>query len=186
MDRLRSRRALLATIGTGVVGSYGLLTATAGPDRADQPSIGCPDYGDRITEHRCNDHRRVGVALEPSATTLSAPGSITFTLRNRSHRSFRSNLYGWGLHRYANGEWEHVAPERVPLPLHGLHPGGTAEWTLTVRPEADDEWLEDDGYTDVRFADLEAGTYAFGIDGWWGDDGRDAKTALIETFALEV
>ena len=185
MDRLRSRRALLAAVGTGAVGSYGFLAATTGPDRSEQPSVGCPDYGDRIVDYRCNDHRRVGVTLEPSATTLSAPGSITFTLRNRSHRSFKSNFYGWRLHRAVDDGWEHVAPEKVPLPLHGLRPGGTTEWTLSIRPGADEEWLEGDGYTEIRFADLKAGTYAFGIDGWSSNGDRESKTALIETFVLE-
>ncbi|MDG5761476.1 hypothetical protein QA600_19275 [Natronococcus sp. A-GB1] len=181
-----SRRALLALGGTGIAGvGFGVAT-NADSDRPTAARIDCPDYGDRIDATVCNEAGRVGLLFEPSTASMTAPGSITFALRNRSGRTFNTNQYGWRLHKYEDGTWFNVARRTIPLPLHSLRVGGSMEWTLSI----DNDGLENGGRLDspdrshARFRGLRDGIYAFGIDGWSASDDADAKTALVETFEL--
>lgn len=179
-----SRRKLLAA---GLTGTFGVgITAavTGGPDRPADLEVDCPDYGEGVTEVDCNDHRRLGVSLEPSTTAVTAPGTITFTLRNRSHREFRTNWFGWRLHKRVDDDWIFVGPRNVPLPLHVVRPGGTLTWTLTLRSDPSGREIDSSAET-IEWTGLGPGTYAFGIDGWSSDADRDSKTALSETVALE-
>ncbi|AFZ73313.1 hypothetical protein [Natronobacterium gregoryi] len=177
-----SRRKLLAVVSAGAIGG-GVAAATDGPDRPDALEDDCPDYGDDVATTACNDHQRVGVSLEPSTTTLSAPGSIAFTLRNRTHRRFKVNWYDWNLHKLVDGDWFYLGPRLVPMPLHPIHPGGSMTWTIAVQPDGSgDGEIEDE----IVREHLGSGIYAFGVDGWSSDGSSDARTALIETFELEA
>ncbi|SDR14693.1 hypothetical protein [Natronobacterium texcoconense] len=179
-----SRRKLLALATGGAIGGGVVASATDGPDRPDALEVDCPDYGEDVTTTACNDHQRIGVTLEPSTTTLSAPGTLTFTLRNRTHRQFKTNWYGWKLHKLVDGDWFYLGPRVVQLPLHPVLPGGTMDWTLSVQPNSDGS--DDHDSDEILRQYLGSGTYAFGIDGWPSDGSSDAKTALIETFELEA
>ncbi|WP_255191817.1 hypothetical protein [Natronobeatus ordinarius] len=179
-----SRRRLLAAVVTGTVGAGIAAAVTGGPDRPAALDVDCPDYGEDVAAVACNDHRRLGVTLEPSTTSVAAPGTITFTLRNRSHREFRTNWFGWRLHKRVDDDWVFVGPRRVPLPLHVVRPGGTLTWTVTLRSDPSGRDIDSSSET-IEWPGLGPGTYAFGIDGWSSDADRDSKTALSETFALD-
>lgn len=181
-----SRRRLLALVPPGAIGGY-LAAATGPPDRSDQPRVGCPEYGDDVIEVVCNEHERIGLTLDPSTTSLAAPGSITFTLRNRSRRTFETNEYGWSLHKHVDGEWFYVGKRLVRQPLHAIPPGLSTAWTLSIRTEFPEDGRRiTDGSGDVEIDGLGGGVYAFGIDGWFEGDGYESKVALAETFELDA
>lgn len=91
--------------------------------------------------------------------------TITFTLRNETKQAFSLNPHAWSLHRFDDDAWTRVAPEEHVDPLYELPRRETYEWVLSREPhptETGDRRL----YPTV---DVEAGSYAFAVDGWLGD-----------------
>lgn len=90
--------------------------------------------------------------------------TLRFTLYNRSDWHFHFNPDGWGIERFDDGRWVHVAPEAHNVPLALLPPGETYVWEIPsqLHPTPFDEW-----YTVLDVA-LPAGVYAFHVAGSFG------------------
>jgi hypothetical protein len=104
--------------------------------------------------------------------------TVEFVLHNRSDDTFGLNPYAWTIHRRTEGGWERVAPDATPEPWLGIHGGGTYRWVLAVEthpsPQGDERM-------DI-VQDLDDGTYAFAVDGTFGD-GPNSGTR-VECVAL--
>lgn len=70
------------------------------------------------------------VYLQPSTERVEAPGRVSFTLHNYLTEPLTGNHYDWSLSKLVDGEWYHVAPWMIPVPLTPLPPGDTHTWTL--------------------------------------------------------
>lgn len=114
--------------------------------------------------------------------------ALDFTLYNRSEWSVGFNPYDWGIERYDDGEWTHVAPEMYPEPWTRLPARDTFRWSLPSEPH---QAPSDDQIHQVDVA-LDAGVYAFRVSVSYErhetavEDGRpDGKTELIALFRIE-
>jgi|GEM_PF-1023293 len=106
--------------------------------------------------------------LAHSASAVSLPGEVSFTLHNNADRRFMSNFYGWALYRWEAGRWRHVAPLAVNQPLMSLASGESHTWTVALSNENLDQPLfRSSGTTDVSVEPVGGGSYAFAVDGWW-------------------
>ncbi|MFC7199322.1 hypothetical protein [Halospeciosus flavus] len=131
------------------------------------------------------------LVLDPTATTVSLPeGSVTLSLTNRTDVQFALNPYGWSLWKHVDGTWFHVYPERWPVPLHVLDPGGSHAWALTldhdtsrsaVTPAARDAPRADGG----TVAGLGGGTYAFTVDGSLGEGEQAVRVGLVTRLTFD-
>lgn len=118
------------------------------------------------------------VYLKPSAEEVETPARIEYELVNRKHERISGNPDGWGLYKLVDGDWHHVAPAGVHLPLSYVYPGDTEESTLRMRH---DEAVSCSG---ERTADrLGGGTYAYVV-----HFGREEErcAALVEFDAPEL
>lgn len=75
------------------------------------------------------------VWLEPEREEIDLPGSVAFTLRNRSTEPVQGNLGQWRLFKLVDGAWYRIAPWFTVLPAGVLPPGGARSWTLCARRE---------------------------------------------------
>lgn len=103
--------------------------------------------------------------------------TLEFVLYNRSEWSVGFNPYDWGIERYDDGEWVHIAPEMTPLPWMILDSGATFTWSLSTgaHPSPDDERTQP---VDVA---LEPGIYAFHVSvSYGGVDGTETATETEE------
>mgnify|MGYP000625106965 FL=1 len=106
--------------------------------------------------------------LAHSASSVSLPGEVSFTLHNNADRRFMSNFYGWALYRWEAGRWRHVAPLAVNQPLMSLAPGESHTWTVALSNEnLERPQFRSGGTTDVSVEPVGGGSYAFAVDGWW-------------------
>ena len=108
------------------------------------------------------------VVLRPSTTTLTAPGTLRFTLSNGGESTLGMNPYDWAVHRETADGWERVAPDATVEPWRELPPGASQAWALQVgasHSSPENETVVCGPLT------LEAGTYAFSVvaraDGTW-------------------
>jgi len=128
--------------------------------------------------------------LEHSAASVSLPDAeLSFTLRNDTQRTFATNFYNWGLYRWEAGQWYRVAPRVTPDPLMTVEPGGSHQWTVTLRDRVPgDPIVRTGGTSDVTVASLGGGHYAFAVDGWWEDQEQtptyEHKTVCAARFEL--
>jgi len=60
--------------------------------------------------------------------------TLDFKLYNRSEWNVGFNPYDWGIERYDDGEWTHVAPEMYPEPWLTLKPAQRYTWSLPSAP----------------------------------------------------
>ena len=135
--------------------------------------FGCPsfdDAADRTVCYHAVDPTRVDVVLGVDPEVFDpyleddTVETLTFTLYNRSDWYFRFNHYAWGIERFEDGEWVHVAPDAYPEPLMELAPGGTYAWELPSEPHPS-PGADRSMRLDVA---LPAGVYAFHVAGSFG------------------
>jgi len=164
-------------------------TTTDGEPTTRPDPAAYPDYGDDVD-------RLVGyeaaaedppILLTPSATEASLPSAeLSMTLRNRAERAFKTNFYGWVLHKRVDGDWYRVAPRYWPQPLMTLEPGGEHTWRLRLRSESPPTGASSAGGTeDLTLVGLGGGTYAFAVDGWFADTDYEHKTVGAARFDLQ-
>lgn len=70
------------------------------------------------------------IYLQPSTERAATPAEIEFTLHNYTTDPLTGNRYDWSLQKQVEGEWFHIAPWVIPVPLTPVPPGGTESWTL--------------------------------------------------------
>jgi len=70
------------------------------------------------------------VYLQPSTERAETPAQVEFTLHNYTTEPLTGNRYDWSLEKQVDGEWYHVEPWAIPVPLTPVPPGGTESWTL--------------------------------------------------------
>ncbi|QDX40846.1 hypothetical protein [Salarchaeum sp. JOR-1] len=68
--------------------------------------------------------------LQPNTEQVDAPAPVSFTLYNHLTEPLSGNFYDWALYKQVDGEWYHIAPWAIPVPLTPLAPGDTHTWTL--------------------------------------------------------
>ena len=102
--------------------------------------------------------------------------TLVFTLYNRSTRPFLCNPYGWGIERFDDGDWTHVAPDAHPEPLVEVPPEGTYAWEL---PSAPHPSPREDRRMRLDVA-LQAGVYAFHVTGWFAAGSNGTVTSTDE------
>lgn len=165
-------------------------TTTTDGDPTTRPDPAAyPDYGDDVD--RLVGYDEAGedppILLEPSATEASLPrAELSMTLANRSERAFKTNFYGWVLHKRVEGEWFRVAPRYWPQPLMTLDPGAEHTWRLRLRRETPPTGASSAGGTeDLTLVGLGGGTYAFAVDGWFADTDYEHKTVGAARFDLD-
>lgn len=113
--------------------------------------------------------------------------TLDFTLYNRSEWSVGFNPYDWGIERYDDGQWTHVAPMQYPEPWTHLPAGEVFTWSLPSepRPSPDDEQRHQVN------VELDPGVYAFHVNVSYeshdadDDDQPDGTTELIALFRIE-
>lgn len=118
------------------------------------------------------------VYLEPSTERGRLPERIDFTLYNYAREPITGNPYDWTLYKLVGGEWFHLAPWAIPLPMGSVPSGGTEEWTLYA---FGGEGVRVESGQSVGF--LGGGRYAFEV-GMSGGDHSNA--ALFELVGLPV
>lgn len=162
-------------------------TDGGGDVRGTDPDGFPPRGGDRVDAvvwYR--EDEDAPMALEPSATEGALPSDeFAFALDNGTDRTFQTNFYDWTLAKRVDGEWYHVAPGAVPEPLMSLDPGDGHRWTLAVSSEPPNPRVRavaDEG--DISVYGLGAGTYAFGVAGWFEDEDYEHKTVFAARFEL--
>ena len=191
------RRALLLALGSSALaGCSARLPAddskpsnTATPTPTDVRGTGidaapgdCPaSHGTVVCTPAAPDG--TPMLLEPSTTSPSLPGAVTFELANGTSRPFVSNFYGWTLHKRVDGEWFRIAPVMWKQPIHRLPSGETHRWETTLRGLPDHPVALADGDEQVTLEGLGGGRYAFSIGGHF--DGRDGQYAFVAPFDVE-
>ena len=112
-----------------------------------------------------------------------------FVLYNRSEWPVSFNPYAWGIERYDDGEWTHVAPDMHPEPMTETRPGETMRWVLPAEGGSS----PDDDVHPLSVA-LDPGVYAFHVTVSYGaiagdtpTDGSkpEGRTELITLFEVE-
>lgn len=148
----------------------------------------CPSFGDDVSRMVCADAAPddAPMVLEPSATDLELPGTITFSLSNETDVQYDTNFYGWRLLKRVDGRWYHVAPTSWNQPLMRLAPGDSHAWHVSMDGENYDSELvpPSGGTSDVSVAALGGGEYAFVISGWFAGEDHEHQTAFGARFAL--
>lgn len=209
------RRALLSTVGIGLLTGCIADDTPGGTDTTRptaEPTTDRPTATTTATSHDVgvvpaeaagppwgDDVKRVvswtevtdetPIALRPATQAASLPtATFDVTLTNETDVRFDTNFYGWRVWKRVDGGWSHVAPQAYPEPLTPLGPGESHTWVVTV-----DNTQPDDGTTDgmsgkdsVTLSDLDSGTYAFTIDGWFATEDYDRKVGFAARFDLTV
>lgn len=132
--------------------------------------LGCPSFDDSADRTVCYH------AVDPSSTDVvlgvdpevfdpylrdGDVETLTFRLYNRSAWHFHVNPDGWGIERFDDGEWDHVAPAGHDASVVALPPGATYTWELPSEPHPTPF---DERYSVLDLA-LSAGVYAFHVAG---------------------
>lgn len=149
--------------------------ATPAPEPASDVfrDFGCPSFDDSADRTVCYHEVDPSVAdvvlgVDPEVFDPDPGGGAVETLRltlyNRSAWHVHVNPDGWGIERFDDDEWTHVAPEGRNVPLSVLPPGETYTWEIPsrVHPGPYDERY------DVLTVALSAGVYAFHVTGSFG------------------
>lgn len=166
------------------------------PDRTDAPpatrrpdvlDLECPSFA-QTDETYCAYAipPEIGIRFDVSTHVFEPVAgndtveTITFALTNETKQAFTLNPHAWSLHRFESEEWTRVAPDEHFDPLQEVPRRGTYEWVLSREPhptENGDQRL----YPTV---DVEAGSYAFAVDGWLGDaDAPESERITYELIA---
>jgi len=154
-------------------------------DRSDP----CPESESETTQQYClgDIDDSTPLSFERSDERGSLPeATFSFTLHNRSERTFMSNFYNWRVLKYTDRGWVRVAPGMVPQPLHALPAGERHQWELTVDNTDDqrvDSYRTSQESTNV-VEGLGGGHYAFVVDGHFRADYEDAH-AFVARFRLD-
>lgn len=203
------RRHALSVLGSAAVGgclssaptgesSAATTTSTEGPPDsvattdADPSAVGtrnsedCPPFGDDVVRVVCAPASDAPLTLAPVEQSGSLPTvDFTFTLANGTATTFQTNFYGWSVWKLVDGSWFRVAPRAWPQPLMSLSPGDTHTWDLTVdNADLDRRIPRSEGTAEATVVGLGAGTYAFGIDGWFETRSHEAQTGVAARFEL--
>ena len=131
------RRALLGTIGAGVVGATGCLSAPGPDGPLGVPTSESPwgddwrtDGVDRVVVDRGPAER---TGIDASRATLTLPtATATFSLVNRSGEPAGANPYRWTLWQRREEEWRPVYPDAYHQPLTTLQPGDSLTWEIRI------------------------------------------------------
>jgi len=162
------------------------VTETPTPPRASDTfaDIDCPSFDETartVCYHEADlDSAPLVLTAEPEAfgpdTSDDDVETLEFVCYNRSGESVGFNPYDWGIERYDDGEWTHVAPEITPEPWTNLPDGETFTWALPSgpHPSTNDEQRQYVG------ASLDPGVYAFHVSVMTGEDSRTELIALFE------
>lgn len=187
------RRALLAALGTGLCGIAGCVGAPPGSDGETTDDGGWTTRPRKTTATPTETTTTAATPNPANVTMTASPESaelpkatVEFTLRNDTNTTFASNFYGWNLDKRAEGEWVHVSPRAIPVPLHLMKPGGEHTWTLSIDntvPVTDDGWTNTDAMKKIAYSGFGPGTYRFRISGWLEDDGESSSE---RTYAATV
>lgn len=201
------RRRILALLGTTCFGGC-IGSSPAGPETTtveettmtsdrttpDPPELGvpnpetCPPFDSNVKRVVCSSD--VGddapLVIDPADQFGSLPrAEFDFTLGNEMNATFETNFYGWSVWKRVEEKWYNIAPRFVNQPLMRLRPGDSHEWHLTVDNADLDRPIPHSGGTrDVTVVGLGAGTYAFGIDGWFEGQTYEDKTGVAARFEL--
>jgi len=140
----------------------------------------CPDFEDTdrtVCYHEADpDTDPLVLTAEPEVydpeTGDGSVDTLDFVLYNRTEASVGFNPYDWGIERYDDGEWTHVAPEISPEPWTNLSGGGTFTWSL---PTGTDPLAGAERRQPVDVA-LEPGVYAFHVSVLVEDDSTETPT----------
>lgn len=157
----------------------------------------CPSFTDNADETVCY-HAAVTesdllLTAEPEVfdpgTDDEGTETLEFVLYNRSEWPVNFNPYAWGIERYDDGDWTHVAPDMHPEPMAETAPGETMRWVL---PSEDGSSPDDDVHP-LSVA-LDPGVYAFHLTVSYGAIAGDAptdtpkpegRTELVALFEVE-
>ncbi|WP_252699965.1 hypothetical protein [Natronosalvus vescus] len=108
------------------------VTVPSLPD--DQPDPSVPETGesDENTGTRWFHEAtpETAVFLEADTESITAPGSITFSLVNHGRDTLQGNPYHWRLYKLVDGRWLPIEPWGWPMPMGRLSPGDVHESTL--------------------------------------------------------
>jgi len=182
-----NRRRFLALVGMGGAGGAGCLGGPPGAQSIENAPGDCPELGDPdrlvCTGAAGEDAPMV---LDPSATTLDLPGTLTFTLTNGTSSEFTTNFYDWKLLKHVDGRWYRVAPWMVPEPAMILESGRSHSWTVSMNGDdyAGRTVPNAEGTAEVTIGALGGGTYAFAIDGWFGSGDAGVNATFVTRFSL--
>jgi hypothetical protein len=125
-----------------------------------------------------------GTGLTASAESIrTVADTVEFTLQNATDTRLDVNFYGWSLWEHRADDWVRVAPDVWPEPLMNLEPGESHTWTLRVGEGSTDG--SSAGTRNIAVGGLDAGEYAFGIDGWFASTDHEHKTAFAVRFRVE-
>lgn len=168
------------------------------PDATDAfADFECPSFTDNADETICYHAADAGSDLlltaEPEVFDPAFGDddveTLEFVLYNRSEWPVSYNPYAWGIERYDDGEWTHVAPQMHPEPMAETAPGATMRWVL---PAEDGASLDDDVH--ALSVALDPGVYAFHVAVSYGAVAGDTptdsskpegRTELVALFQVE-
>lgn len=143
--------------------------------------VECPSFDDAADRSVCYHEvdpagADVVLSVEPEVFDPS-PGdgtveTLEFTMYNRSRWHFHLGPYDWGIERYEDGEWVHVAPDTIEPLEYALPSGETNTWELPSAPHPSpmrEAWT-------VLDVALRPGLYAFNLDGSFARGGGGTTT----------
>lgn len=190
---MRRRSLLAATFGLGsglLAGCLDSSNGGSGTTTTTSNPIGCPRYSDQIQRVVCTPDLAdpsMQMAMQPADATGRLPtAEFTFTLENTRDTAFRTNFYAWRVQKYVDGEWYHVTPQLWPEPLMEIGPDDSHAWQVTVdNTDLERSLPHPQGTDSVTVVGLGGGTYSFGVEGQFGEDGSAPQTAFVTRFELD-
>lgn len=148
-----------------------------------------PDYFDDVVGYDQIDLAVADVYLEPSARETSRGEPTSFTLYNESDRDLNTNFYDWRVAKRVDDRWFHIAPDGVPLPLHGIEAGDSHEWTLVPADRGTEDGTpvsQVQGTSDLAVPAMGGGRYLFGAFAYFSSESYDAESAYVVRFDLDA
>ncbi|GGN14197.1 hypothetical protein [Halarchaeum nitratireducens] len=173
LSRRRLCGALAGTVSVALAGCSGGAGGNDGDGDGDDGDGTTPPFGEcpslRAADATvCAANADAPVVLRPSATTVTAPGTLQFTLSNGGESTLGMNPYDWAVHRETADGWERVAPDATIEPWREIPPGASQAWMLQVGASHASPANETVVCGPLT---LGAGTYAFSVvaraDGAW-------------------
>lgn len=123
--------------------------------------------------------RTTALYLEPSAERVDLPGTVSFTLVNRSRLPLSGNPSAWALWKLTDRQWRRVATSSSPDRVRWVPIGARERWSVRLRDDAPNE------SADIDVGHLEGGRYAFTVPYGRGS-GRTAALFDVDVPALTV
>lgn len=157
------------------------------PNPNDCPSFSNAIFSDNVSRVVCATSMDDPLTIVPATQSGSLPESdFTFTLVNGTTTTYKTNYYSWSVWKREDGQWFRVAPTGWPIPQMSLSPGSTHRWNLTVNnTDLDRSIPRAEGTESATVVGLGAGTYAFGIDGWFEGQSYENQTGVVARFELQ-